>query len=155
MLAYVFNIKWGSCEIRNESLWNRRSSALPWFRRSVAGLLLRGSGFDPRTVYVGFVVVKLELGQGFLWELHFSPVSITPPVILANPRFNTTIMIRTKGRRLGTFKKQSSFGSRAAMHREVLWHCYGFRRLNTKQRYPLWQVSYFWGNLVGSQATVC
>jgi hypothetical protein len=40
-----------------------------WFRRLVAGWSLRKSELDPRLFYLGFEVVKEELGQDFLREL--------------------------------------------------------------------------------------
>jgi hypothetical protein len=39
--------------------------AVPWFRRLVTGLLPWRPGFDPGSVYVGFVVDKVALGQVF------------------------------------------------------------------------------------------
>ena len=50
--------------------------AVPWLRRSVAGLSPRRPGFDPGSVHVGFVVDNVALGQVFLRVLRFSPVSI-------------------------------------------------------------------------------
>jgi hypothetical protein len=38
---------------------------VPWFRRLDAGLPARRPGFDPGSVYVGFVVDKVALGQVF------------------------------------------------------------------------------------------
>jgi branched-subunit amino acid transport protein len=37
------------------------------------------AGFAPRSIYVGFVVDKMVLGQVFLRVLRFSPVTIIPP----------------------------------------------------------------------------
>jgi hypothetical protein len=39
--------------------------AVPWLRQLVTGLSPRRSGFDPQSVYVGFVVDKVVLGQVF------------------------------------------------------------------------------------------
>jgi hypothetical protein len=39
--------------------------AVPWFRRLVAGLSPRRSGFAPRSIHVGFVVDKVTLGRVF------------------------------------------------------------------------------------------
>jgi hypothetical protein len=50
-----------------------------WLRRVVAALSPRRPGFDPRTVYVRFVVDTVALGRVFLPVLRFSPVSIIPP----------------------------------------------------------------------------
>jgi hypothetical protein len=56
--------------------------AVPWLRRLVAGLPQRRPGFDPGLVYVGFVVDKVALGQGFFYrERRFSPVNFIPPVL--------------------------------------------------------------------------
>jgi hypothetical protein len=58
-----------------------KSQAVPWLRRLVVGLSPRRPGFDPGSVYVGFVVDKVSLGQVFPRVLRFSPVSFTPPVL--------------------------------------------------------------------------
>jgi hypothetical protein len=49
---------------------------VPWFRRLVAGLSLRSSGFHSWPIGVGFVVNKVELKQGFLRIPRFSLVNI-------------------------------------------------------------------------------
>jgi hypothetical protein len=54
---------------------------VPWFRRLVAGLSPPRTGFDPRSVHVGFVVDKVALGQAFPRVLRFSPVNFIPPVL--------------------------------------------------------------------------
>jgi len=46
--------------------------AMPWFRRSVDGVLLRGPAFNPRSVHVRFMVYKVALWQVFLAVLLFS-----------------------------------------------------------------------------------
>jgi hypothetical protein len=56
-------------------------TAVPWLRRLAAGLPQRRPGFDPGSVYVGFVVDKVALGQVFPRVLRFSPVNIIPPVL--------------------------------------------------------------------------
>jgi len=45
------------------------------------GLPPRGPGFDPRPVYVGFMVDKVSLGQIFLQVHLFSPVIIILPML--------------------------------------------------------------------------
>jgi len=52
-------------------------SAVPWLRRSVAGLSPQRPGFDPRPFHVEFVVNKVAAVPA----LHFSPVTIIPPVL--------------------------------------------------------------------------
>jgi hypothetical protein len=44
--------------------------AVPWLRRLAAGLPPRRPGFDPGSVYVGFVVDKVALGQVFPCQFH-------------------------------------------------------------------------------------
>ena len=44
--------------------------AVPWLRRSVAGLSPWMPGFDPRSVHVGFVVDKVALGQVLPCQFH-------------------------------------------------------------------------------------
>jgi hypothetical protein len=53
--------------------------AVPWLRRLLAGLSRRRYGFAPGTVYMGFVVDIVALGQVFLLRYSVSPVSIIPP----------------------------------------------------------------------------
>jgi hypothetical protein len=55
--------------------------AVPWLRRLVAGLPPRRTGFDPGPVHVGFVVIKVALGQVLPRVLRFSPVNFIPPVL--------------------------------------------------------------------------
>jgi hypothetical protein len=45
--------------------------AVLWLTPLVAGLSLRGPGFNPGSVHVGFVVGKVALGQVFLRVLRF------------------------------------------------------------------------------------
>jgi hypothetical protein len=45
----------------------------------VTRLSSQQSRFDSRPVHVGFVLDKMALGEDFLTELQFSPVSITTP----------------------------------------------------------------------------
>ena len=42
---------------------NSRLNAVPWPRRSVAGLSMKRTWFDPKSVYVRSVVEKVALGQ--------------------------------------------------------------------------------------------
>jgi hypothetical protein len=51
--------------------------AVPWLRRLAAGLPQRRPGFDPGSVYVGFVVNKVALGQVF------SPESFGFPLLIS------------------------------------------------------------------------
>jgi hypothetical protein len=51
--------------------------AVPWLRRLVAGLSPRRSGVDPGSVYVGFVVDKVALGQVFFPEYFGFPLSVS------------------------------------------------------------------------------
>jgi hypothetical protein len=53
--------------------------AVPWLRSLVAGLSQRRPRFTPGSIYVGFVVDKVALGQVFLRALRFSPVDNIPP----------------------------------------------------------------------------
>jgi hypothetical protein len=52
---------------------------VPWLRRLVAGLSPRRPGFVPRSLYVGFVVDKVALGQALLRVILFyhSPCHFT------------------------------------------------------------------------------
>lgn len=58
--------------------------AVPGVRRLVAGLSLWRPEFDPRSVYVRFLVDQMKLGQvsfSFLRKFLFSIVSIVPPML--------------------------------------------------------------------------
>jgi hypothetical protein len=57
----------------------QQSRAVPWLRWLGSGLSPRRPGFASGSIYVGFVVDKVTLAQGFLRILRFSPVSIIPP----------------------------------------------------------------------------
>ena len=54
---------------------------MPWLKQSAAGLSSRRPRFDPGSVYVGFVVDKVALGQVFPLVLRFSPVNFISPVL--------------------------------------------------------------------------
>jgi len=92
---------------------------LPWFRRLVAVFSNLCPGFDLRLVHVRFVVHTVALGQVSLPVLHFSPVSIIPPVLHASLHVHVALTGRTNGRSLGTFKKQRCSGNRGALVRKV------------------------------------
>ena len=68
------------------------SNAVPWLRRLVAGLSPRKPGFDPVSVYVGFVVEKVALGQVFPRVLRFYPVNLIPPVFHWKLDFNVNVV---------------------------------------------------------------
>jgi hypothetical protein len=51
-------------------------TAVPWLKLLVAGLSPLRFGFEPSSVYVGFVVDRVALGQVFLRVLRF-PLSIS------------------------------------------------------------------------------
>jgi hypothetical protein len=59
---------------KSETLW----TTMPWLRWLVTGLSLQRTRFAPGSIYVGFVVDKVALGQAFLRLLQCSPVSIIP-----------------------------------------------------------------------------
>ena len=63
------------CRHENSALYGRAMA-----QAVSRGLSPRRPRFDPGSVHVGFVVDKVELGQGFLRVLRFSPVNFIPPV---------------------------------------------------------------------------
>jgi hypothetical protein len=67
--------------VTSEKTVTLKHKAVPWLRQLVAGLSLRKPGFDPGSVYVGFVVDKVALGQVFPRVVRFSPVNFIPPVL--------------------------------------------------------------------------
>jgi hypothetical protein len=56
------------------------SWAVPWLRRLVSGLSPRRTGFDPRSVHVGFVMDEVALGQVFTRVPRVFPVNFVPPL---------------------------------------------------------------------------
>jgi len=75
----------------------------PWLRRLVAGLSQRTPGFDPRSVYMRFVVDKVTLGQVFHRVLRFT-------LSVSFHQWSTFIFIRiTNGRRLKALQKALIF----------------------------------------------
>jgi hypothetical protein len=59
-------------------LRKRKTTAVPWLRQLVTGLLPLRPGFVPWSVHVGREVDKVALGQSFLRDLRLSLVSIIP-----------------------------------------------------------------------------
>jgi hypothetical protein len=57
--------------------WKFLLKTVPWLRQLVVGISPRIPGFDPRALFVGFVVDKLALGQGFNRVLLFSAAALT------------------------------------------------------------------------------
>jgi hypothetical protein len=51
-----------------------------WIRPFFVGLSPRRNGFNPRPIYVGMVVYRMTLEQGFLRTLRFSSVRNVPTV---------------------------------------------------------------------------
>jgi len=51
---------------------------MPYFGRLVPGLSPRGPGFDPKSVYVGFMADIMALGQVFLIIQVRNPLSTIP-----------------------------------------------------------------------------
>jgi hypothetical protein len=52
---------------------------VPWFRKIVASLSPRKTGFEFGSAHVAFVVDKVEQGPVVLRDLRFSPANIIPP----------------------------------------------------------------------------
>jgi hypothetical protein len=52
---------------------------VPWFRKKVASLSPRKTGFAFGSAHVAFVVDKVAQGQVVLRDLRFSPANIIPP----------------------------------------------------------------------------
>jgi hypothetical protein len=80
--------------------------AVPWLRRSVAGLSPRRSGLNPEVSPCEFLVGKVALWQVSLPVLRFSLVIIIPPTFHTHLYLNITIIRRTSGRSLGTLRKR-------------------------------------------------
>ena len=63
--------------------------------------------FDPRSVYVTFVVDKVALRQVSLTVLHFSLVQVIPPLLHTDLYLHAAVNGRTNGRNTGTLKKST------------------------------------------------
>ena len=72
--------------------------AISWLRQR--------PGFDPRPVYVRFVVEKVTLGKVFLRFIH---VSIIPQLVHIH-LFNSTLIRKTIWQRIDNFKSITVFG---------------------------------------------
>jgi hypothetical protein len=59
--------------------------------------------FDPRLVFIEFVVEKGKMGQFLLGIMRFSPFIIIPPTLLTDCRY------KESGRELGTLNKAVFF----------------------------------------------
>jgi hypothetical protein len=64
-------------------------------------------GFDPRSVYVGFMVDNMAIGQVFLPVLQFSPVSIIPPMFHTHFCQRFPLTSRTNWQSLGTLNSKA------------------------------------------------
>ena len=84
-----------------------------------SGLSPRRLGCDFRPVHVTFVADKVALGQVFLRDLLFCPVSVILKVLHARMRLHVAVTRRTDGRGLGTFQNAVFW---VAFYRQVLSH---------------------------------
>jgi hypothetical protein len=78
--------------------------AVSWLRQLVVRLLLWMPRFNPRSVYIRFMVEKVALWHVFLWLFQFYSVSIIPPVFQTYLHFNVNNIRTTSEWGLGTFK---------------------------------------------------
>jgi hypothetical protein len=82
--------------------------------------------FDPKSVYVRFLVDKAAVGAVFLRVLRSSPVIIIPPVLHTHLHLHTALTSKKKGRSQGTFQKAMLFASRGE-YMENYFHFFFFR----------------------------
>jgi len=66
----------------------------------------RRTGFNPRSVYMRFVVDKAVLGRVLIRALRFLPVIIIQALLYTYLHLHVAFPSRTNGRSLGTFHKQ-------------------------------------------------
>ena len=69
------------------------------------------------------MVEEVALGQVFVGSLRLSPVSINPPVVHTNFHLHVALTRRTKGRRIGTFRKGMLLGKSASIRQKSTFTC--------------------------------
>jgi hypothetical protein len=85
--------------------------AMPWFRWLVAGLSKRRPGFDPRSVYVRFVLENVAMEEVFFRKHRFSLLYIIPPKLHTHLYLHAALTRRKNARSLGINQKQCCFGN--------------------------------------------
>jgi hypothetical protein len=80
----LLQCNWAKTVVKVEQALNRKTHAgimaVPLHMQLVASFSPHRPGFTPSTVYEGFGVDKVTLGQVFLQVLHFPPVNTIPPM---------------------------------------------------------------------------
>lgn len=80
----------------------------------------QGSGFDPGSGHVTFVVDSVALTVGVFRAFLVSPVFIIPPVLHTHPAIYMLLLPEGQDRAVGTFQKQCCFGNCGALDRKLL-----------------------------------
>jgi hypothetical protein len=96
---------------------------VPWLRRLAPGLTQQGSGFDPGSGHVTFVVDSVALTLGVFRTYLISPVFIIPPIppmLHTHPATYMLLLPEGQDRALGTFQKHCCFGNCGALDRKLL-----------------------------------
>ena len=84
---------------------DNKTSAVPWLRRLVPGLLPRRPVFDPLSVHVIFVLDTVAVEQVFIQVYRFSPVSNVPLLFHSRLCIHVALIRRSSGRSLGILQK--------------------------------------------------
>jgi hypothetical protein len=79
-------------------------------------------GYDPRPIYIGYVMEKTALLQVFLPVLRCLPVSIIPPTFRTHLLTHIALTITTNRRKLKTFPQNSAVLEIAQHWREKYFH---------------------------------
>ena len=87
-----------------------------WLRRLVADFSPRRPGFHLWTVHVRFELDTLALGSVSLYVIRLYPDSIILPAFHNHLSFNTSLIRRTSGRKLGNFKQSNALSCMAAKY---------------------------------------
>ena len=93
--------------IKNSHAMYKYKHIVSWHRPSASGFGPRRTGFNVKSVNVRFMTDEVTTRQVLLRMLHFSPVSIIPPLLHSHLHLHVALTKGSKERSLGTSRKSS------------------------------------------------